>query len=114
MALCIAEYCHPETHVSVIEGYWEGHLATGSVADPEWETVRPVMSYERALMYAQEDVKSVGGESKVPYAVKGEPLNVTSLVREDDVLPGLGTQAWFEEVERAHSRNGYVLSFHVF
>ncbi|KAJ3524446.1 hypothetical protein NM208_g12058 [Fusarium decemcellulare] len=54
MALCIDTYC-PESdapELMLLEDYWRGHLATGTVGTMEW---KPVMSYQEALSWARED-----------------------------------------------------------
>ncbi|KAF9042106.1 metalloreductase [Panaeolus papilionaceus] len=103
MALCIADRCPRENApVSVIEDYWEGHLATGSVGD--W-SLRPRMSYQEALRHALMDVEQVGGMDKVPFSVTGAPLNVTSLIKEDIYESTLKSIIWFEKIETGHSRN---------
>ncbi|KAJ2918752.1 hypothetical protein MD484_g1702, partial [Candolleomyces efflorescens] len=107
MALCLAKAC-PRDNIpnSVVEEYWEGHLATGSVGD--W-SLHPIMSYQEALMYAQQDVEAVG-ESNVPYAIEGEPLNVTSFVRDEDLVQYHNAQTWFERLERDHGRNSIAVA----
>ncbi|RXW15554.1 hypothetical protein EST38_g10302 [Candolleomyces aberdarensis] len=107
MALCLAKAC-PRDNIpnSVIEEYWEGHLATGSVGD--W-SLHPIMSYQEALMHAQQDVEEIG-EGNVPYAIEGEPLNVTSFVRDEDLVQYHNAQTWFERLERDHGRNGIAVA----
>ena len=104
LALCVAERCprDDDIGVSVIEDYWAGHVATGSVGN--WDLV-PLMSYQDALRYAHEDVEAVG-EDSMPYAESGEPLNTTSLIREEDYLPGYNGRKYFERNEWDHGRNG--------
>ncbi|PPQ67022.1 hypothetical protein CVT24_011316 [Panaeolus cyanescens] len=103
MALCIADRCPRENAaISVIEDYWEGHIATGSVGD--W-SLRPVMSYQEALRHALMDVEQAGGMDKMPYTARGAPLNVTSLIEEDVYLSTHKSMVWFEKIETGHSRN---------
>ncbi|KAJ3532751.1 hypothetical protein NMY22_g7616 [Coprinellus aureogranulatus] len=102
LALCIAERCPRDgVSIAVIEEYWEGHIAAGAVGD--WSQ-RPIMSYQDALAYAHEDVERVG-EGNVPYVQPGEPLNATSLIRDEDWLPGYNANKYFERNERDHGRN---------
>ncbi|KAJ2922188.1 hypothetical protein H1R20_g14899, partial [Candolleomyces eurysporus] len=106
MALCMANLCpRDNVPISVIEEYWESHLATGTVGD---SSLRPIMSYQEALMYAHQDIEEVGA-SNVPYAIEGEPLNVTSLVRDEDLVQYYNAQTWFERIERDHGRNAIAI-----
>jgi hypothetical protein len=61
MALCIDTYCPgsgaPE--LALVEDYWRGHLATGTVGTMEW---KPVMSYQNALAGAKKDEKEASGK----------------------------------------------------
>lgn len=103
LALCIAERCPRDgVGISVIEEYWEGHVATGSVGN--WD-LRPIMSYQEALRYAHEDMGRVG-DGSMPYAEPGEPLSETSLVREEDWIPQYNGRVYFERNEGDHGRNG--------
>ncbi|KAF4466283.1 ferric-chelate reductase [Fusarium albosuccineum] len=54
MALCIDTYCpgSDAPELMLLEDYWRGHLATGTVGTMEW---KPVMSYQEALSGAQKD-----------------------------------------------------------
>ncbi|GJC99334.1 ferric reductase transmembrane component 4 [Colletotrichum higginsianum] len=103
-ALCMSQYCpRDNVAVSVMEEYWEGHLATGSVGD--WSgALKPVMSYSEALMFAREDVEAVG-EGNMPTAVSKKPLNQTSLIAEEDWLPSYNGQKSFEDGENGHGAN---------
>ena len=102
MALCMAERCPRDgTPVSVMEDYWEGHLATGSVGD--W-SMKPAMSYSNALMLARDEVKQIGNQS-LPLAVSGEPLNRTSWIEEDVYIPYYNGYKYFEIGENGHGRN---------
>ncbi|KAG2011153.1 metalloreductase [Coprinopsis cinerea AmutBmut pab1-1] len=107
LALCIDSGCsRDDVPISVIEEYWEGHVATGSVGD--W-SLRPIMSYRDALDYARQDVEEVGREN-VPFTKAGEPLNVTSFIREEDWVIGYNGQKWFEHIERDHGRNSVAIA----
>ncbi|TFK19779.1 metalloreductase [Coprinopsis marcescibilis] len=107
LALCIEQFCAEEdVQVSVIEDFWEGHVATGSVGD--W-SLKPIMSYQRALQYAHEDMEEVG-EANMPFAVMKEPLNATSLVREEDYQPYVNGLLWFEGIEKNHGRNAIAVA----
>lgn len=103
-ALCMSQYCsRQDVSVSVLEEYWEGHLATGSVGD--WSTsLKPVMSYSEALMLAKDDVNMIGEKSMLT-VVSGDPLNQTSLIAEDDWLPSYNGQKSFEDGEKGHGAN---------
>lgn len=106
MALCIDEYCaRDRIPLSVIEEYWEGHLATGSIGDWSQE-MRPIMSYQEALRFANDDVDDLGAEN-VPIVVLGEPLNETSFVAEDDFIPTKNYQTAFQWGEFDHGVNRY-------
>ncbi|KAF5011799.1 hypothetical protein FDECE_2089 [Fusarium decemcellulare] len=54
MALCIDAYCpgSDAPELMLLEDYWRGHLATGTVGTMEW---KPVMSYQEALSGARKD-----------------------------------------------------------
>ncbi|KAJ2922194.1 hypothetical protein H1R20_g14904, partial [Candolleomyces eurysporus] len=107
MALCLANLCPRDNiSISVIEEYWQSHLATGTVGDM---SLRPIMSYQEALMYAHQDIEAVGA-SNVPYVVKGEALNVTSLVHDEDLVQYYNAEAWFERTERDHGKNGIAIA----
>ncbi|KAJ3524826.1 hypothetical protein NMY22_g10836 [Coprinellus aureogranulatus] len=84
LAVCLGERC-PPTGVSIaaIEEYWEGHVATGDVGD--W-TKRPAMSYQEALRVAHAEMAGQARED-MAFIRSGEPLNVTSMVHEEDWLP---------------------------
>lgn len=101
-ALCMGQRCpQDDVPLSVLEEYWEGHLATGTVGD--W-SLRPVISYSEALMRAQQEVDSVGREN-IPFAVSGEPLNQTSFISEEDWVPSYNGQKSFDSGESEHGRN---------
>ena len=87
--------------LSVMEEYWEGHLATGTVGD--W-SLKPIMGYSEALMLAGEDVDAVGREN-LPVVVSGEPLNATSWIDEEDWIESYNGQLSFQEGEFGHGRN---------
>ncbi|GKT89404.1 ferric-chelate reductase [Colletotrichum tofieldiae] len=103
-ALCMSQYCsRDDVAVSVMEEYWEGHLATGSVGD--WSgNLKPVMSYSEALMFAKEDVRAIG-ERNMLTVVPKDPLNQTNLIAEDDWLPSYNGQKSFEDGENGHGAN---------
>ncbi|TEB30520.1 hypothetical protein FA13DRAFT_1774686 [Coprinellus micaceus] len=86
LALCIAERCprDDDIGVSVIEDYWAGHVATGSVGN--WDLV-PLMSYQDALRYAHEDVQEVG-EDKMPLALAMSSIFLPVLLSLLRFLPG--------------------------
>ncbi|KAL1953130.1 hypothetical protein VTO42DRAFT_3565 [Malbranchea cinnamomea] len=92
--------------ISVMEEYWAGHLATGSVGD--W-SLHPIMSYSDALRLAREDVLDMGIEN-VPVVVPREPLNQTSFVAEEDFIPSYNGQKSFEEAEWGHGANSLAIS----
>lgn len=108
MALCLEDVCYKRDKVpnSVIEEYWESHLpmTEGVLAD---YSLHPIMSYQEALMYAHRDVETAGS-ANVPYAVREEPLNVTSFIRYEDLLGQYNAQVWWERSERDHGWNAYV------
>jgi hypothetical protein len=105
IALCMHEQCpRDDVPVSVMEEYWEGHLATGTVGD--W-SMKPIMSYTDALMLAQEDVAAIG-TANVPIAVAGEPLNETSFVDEEAFVKQYNWNLGFEIGESEHGHNRLV------
>ncbi|GKT63234.1 ferric-chelate reductase [Colletotrichum tofieldiae] len=108
-ALCMSQYCsRDDVAVSVMEEYWEGHLATGSVGD--WSgNLKPVMSYSEALMFAKEDVRAIG-ERNMLTVVPKDPLNQTSLIAEDDWLPSYNGQKSFEDGENGHGANSLAIA----
>ncbi|KAM0425629.1 hypothetical protein ACHAPT_009161 [Fusarium lateritium] len=61
MALCIDTYCpgSDAPELSLLEVYWRGHLATGTVGTLEWE---PAMSYQEALAGAKKDEQEASGK----------------------------------------------------
>ncbi|UPK97852.1 hypothetical protein LCI18_008787 [Fusarium solani-melongenae] len=61
MALCIDTYCpgSDAPELALIEDYWRGHLATGTVGTMEW---KPVMSYQNALAGAKKDEEEAPGK----------------------------------------------------
>ncbi|KAL2675700.1 hypothetical protein Neosp_011890 [[Neocosmospora] mangrovei] len=61
MALCINTYCpgSDAPELALIEDYWRGHLATGTVGTMEW---KPVMSYQDALTGAKKDEEEASGK----------------------------------------------------
>ncbi|KAJ4287763.1 hypothetical protein N0V90_012467 [Kalmusia sp. IMI 367209] len=107
MAVCIDTYCirsdGPSTEL--FGDYWASHLATTTVGNYKW---KPVVSYGEALAAGREDERTVDTSvgaistehehhrtaklpqqsdfftfdvtSKLPFAVKGAPLNVTSFI----------------------------------
>lgn len=101
-ALCMADRCpRDNVPISVLEEYWEGHLATGTVGD--W-SLKPIMSYSEALMLAKEDVEAVGKEN-VPIAVSGQPLNQTSFIAEKAWIKSYNGQKSFDIGEAGHGQN---------
>lgn len=62
MALCLDTYCplSGDPPVSLLEDYWSSHLATGTVADYQWQ---PSISYGNALAAAREDESRARGEN---------------------------------------------------
>ncbi|KAK2763915.1 hypothetical protein FQN54_009534 [Arachnomyces sp. PD_36] len=106
-ALCMTTWCaRDNVPISVMEEYWEGHLATGSVGD--WSQ-KPFMSYTEALMLAREDIAGVG-EENVPIVVSQEPLNQTSFVSEEDFIPIYNGQKSFEGHEAGHGANSIAIA----
>lgn len=62
MALCLDTYC-PLTDnppMSLLEDYWNNHLAAGTVGDYQWQ---PNMSYANAVAAAREDETRAGSGS---------------------------------------------------
>lgn len=59
MALCLDTYCPLTDYppVSLLEYYWNSHLATGTVGDYQW---RPSVSYVNALAAARGDEARAG------------------------------------------------------
>ncbi|KAJ2914116.1 hypothetical protein MD484_g6287, partial [Candolleomyces efflorescens] len=107
MALCIEKACDRDNiSISTIEGYWESHLATGTIGDM---ALRPIMSYQEALLYAHQDAEETG-LGNLPYSVMGEPLNMTSLVRDQDFVPYYNALMWSERVEKDHGRNAVAIA----
>lgn len=101
LALCIDHRCsRDEASIAVLEDYWEGHVAVGSVGD--W-SLHPNISYQDTVALARQDFEAVGGN--LPYAVQGEPLNTTSLIREENWLPEYNANKYFERNEKDHGRN---------
>ncbi|TFK19788.1 hypothetical protein FA15DRAFT_723182 [Coprinopsis marcescibilis] len=107
VALCIERYCAADdVPASAIEEYWEGHLATGYVGD--W-SLKPIMSYHRALKYAHEDMDEVG-EENMPFMMVMQPLNVTSLVKEEDYRSYVDGLYWFDGLQIGHGRNAVAIA----
>lgn len=100
LSLCIADRCSRDgAPVSLIEDWWEGHVATGV---QENRALHPNISYQDALRDARQDI---AGMSNVPYAVMGQPMNVTSLVPEAQILPFWNGMKWVGRIERDHTKN---------
>ncbi|TEB15749.1 hypothetical protein FA13DRAFT_1759168 [Coprinellus micaceus] len=107
LALCIAKRCPRDgVTIPVIEEYWYGHIATGTIGN--WE-VHPLMSYQEALRNAQDDVERVG-EGSVPYVRKGKSLNATSFIRKEDWVLEYNARRHLERSERDHGRNAISIA----
>ncbi|TEB30519.1 metalloreductase [Coprinellus micaceus] len=107
LSLCIAEHCPRDgVRISVIEGFWEGHVAAGVL---ENTALRPVVSYQDVLRNARRDVERVG-QTAMPYVEVGEPFNTTSMVRDEDWLPLYNARKYLERNEGYHQRNALSIA----
>ncbi|KAF6750415.1 metalloreductase [Ephemerocybe angulata] len=110
LSLCLEQFCAKRDRVPnwVIEEYWEGHVGTSESVGDWSEEMRPGMAYAEALIYAKADVQAAGGT--VPSAVPGEPLNVTSTVREEDWTGEYVTLVWFEKIQSEMTWNSVAIA----
>jgi hypothetical protein len=126
MAVCIDTYCPTSDNppLSLIQDYWDSHLATGSIGNYKW---RPVISYAIALDEGRRDEaqgvtplpdesSSHGDHSVVlksralPLLIRGDPLNVTSSVAEEDWRLYFNGSSSFEINENRHTVNTCVVA----
>ena len=102
MALCLNEHCSKDdVPLSTLKEYWEGHLATGTLSDTSLE---PAMSYHSALADAQKEAQ----DRELTFLIKGQELNQTMLIREENFQAMLNYQRGFELGEIDHGRNRCV------
>jgi hypothetical protein len=82
----------------MLEEYWEGHLATGTLSDTSLQPEKP---YHVALSDAQRERDN----RSLAFLESGEELNRTMVVREEDFIAMYNYQKAFEWGENDHGRN---------
>ncbi|KAF1988396.1 ferric reductase-like protein transmembrane component 4 [Aulographum hederae CBS 113979] len=95
LAYCISTHCQG-VPLWELEEYWKKNVAGNDAVQPD-----PKISYQKAL----EDIT----ETPTAVLVSGEPLNVTSVVGEEDYMLNWRADSIFEDMEVTHERYGLVL-----
>jgi hypothetical protein len=101
MALCLDTHCGVDSAtLGDLQTYWEeGHLAKGTLSD--LSLPQPALNYQEALEGAREEV----ARRTVIDLVKGEVLNETMRISDDDFRAMYNYQLAFEWGEIDHGRN---------
>lgn len=107
LALCIADRCSRDNDppLSVLQGWWETRVTLRPGQFRSTTNIQPNISYQDALRDAQRDVAEVG-EANIPFTGMGGPLNVTSLISDQVILPLWNGMKWFERYEVNNTKNG--------
>jgi hypothetical protein len=99
LALCLDTHCSKtDVPLSMLEEYWEGHLATGTLSDT---SLHPEIPFHVALSDAQRERDN----RSLAFLDSGEELNQTMTVREEDFAAMYNYQRAFEWGENDHGRN---------
>ncbi|KAK5047500.1 hypothetical protein LTR84_006597 [Exophiala bonariae] len=88
--------------LSELQGFWEAHLATGTLSDRSFV---PALPYHLALSEAQEEQDN----RALVYLISREVLNETMLVAEDDFIAMYNYQKSFEYGEIDHGQNSIAV-----
>ena len=104
LALCMDEHCGIDgASLADLQRFWEeGHLAVGTVSD--YSLLQPVVNYVQAL----EGARRMAEEGILINLEKGEVLNETMRISQEDFQAMYNYQLSFEWGEIDHGRNRYA------